>query len=1851
MAQQQQQPASDPFLWAKEPIFMRINAEMKKTGKSVDTLFKNATIKSDPTKINRKNFLLILKRLDTQIAVQDIDALTRLLVDSSGAVDLALFYKVYALYTEGVEKAAQIVIDKLLMLIANYLQDQSLPSLAEYLDAVETDVNGTRKKTLDEGLLDDFLTKQLPAVSPEERNQFKNTFRLSGLHNKLDIEEMDRQIAAKRPHEEVKVPSEERKAEPPVPESKTYESMMEQVRLACALTFSDIYQVFKELDIAGAQLIGKAEFEEGLRKINVAMDSEDIEKLFVILDEDRDSKISYLDLATNLEKYSLESPKAISQRNDLHPIFLRIRQYIKDRKGMGLQKVFRREMMKTQKGRLYLQSPEFRNGLTAMKIFLDNTMYRQLEKFLDVGNKGMIDFLFFCENLGYIHRPDTEVVGRYGSGAASSIRGMNSNIAGVSSVMGVVDQGQFIKAFLLRLSKAISDQKVDLDNRFMEYDMTGTGVVDMAEFRWIVEKVAKEFSGSQLRKVAEKYAVPNQQDRINYRAFLEDMTTTCRKVRIINKAFACLYRYKIEARQDDLFVILEGCHPGEDKTFNMKQFADFLDEYCQISLTDQELDMVIKEFDTRGTGKVDLYEFVSQYKEYEKRNEDQGNIKRPDPEVIKDVLSRLRDYCDKYGVILMDLFNKYNTGDRRMTQFEFHTALRDLAGDTQLTEDAIHQMSAEITDIHGGIDLNQICRMYNEYFGRSEETLDAVQTKREVENLLRKIVSQALKLKRPVEDVLYAHDRERYGTITRADMMDILRRDFELEDERPETLRRLLDIYDPGKDGIVKYMDLLNDLKLRLEEQMGCQRLLSKLKGHLIVNGIYIHDKFIVEDFLHEKFLQREQIHKILRVIGFNTSEFVVDQVLNQFSKDINGKINYVEFEDAIRAAADVFFEDEQAPMIRPEHIVPSAEVMDVLGRKVAANRIHVEELMSDHDYSRAGRLPYDKFVEILLALQAKNLNKYDVEGLADHYADAEKKSVDYRMFVPDLEMTAKKYEVQNDKTGLQWAEPTLEEIAILLYARGKDCSSYFEECGYGGKTVSREEFATGLERLGVRTGEVDLGRMMRELDKEGNATVNVRELGNLVAIKSYQARAKYERTLFQKIFDFVQTHNTDVVGIFRQHDNEATNLISLSDFTNEVQLYFGELLDLLQKTYLLQKYTTNVAFANYPAFVEDIRRCNAMVRLGDDMIAVLDKLRSGVQRLQLDLVAYFAKVDRANKGVLPTSLMAEAFPPELLTGEEQTSLAGLLDPYQQGTFEYRKLLELLWIEDVDPKTKEAAAHALTQELAMYCKTKNIDLESQFIRLSKDKTGYLSSDELKQGFDAVGVKLSYSQLSALLYYQPISTDVAGRKSFIDLLVLLFGSTTADKRLALIAEQSAAKRGPNGQTDLAATGSGGNVQAEGDQPTIQMNPLEAYRSYHPEAYSGYRSIFQRDLMQRILKYVLSSRINLPDHFKTEDPTNTGFVSKKAFFDILGKVSIELDEKEQNEVLMLPGVLENLYEVHYMPFINCLMEKDYQLRKEGGLQDLMLQGHLLPPSPLGSQGGESVLPAQLAAEVKELSLTEDELQYVTGLLKALRLNLENGGHNVEETFGKLDVANTGTITLIDFIAVLKQYRFQFADPLQLSMMYSYLKEKEKNAISLQRLYNAVLRGKVMSQYRSATQEEYMRNLSVGLQNSSLAIVKLTQFMRTNGIAPAAFREFAKTGGGRSISHEEFYAALRGINFPAQLVEADSIFSAIENPKTGRGSVPKLVDLLAERQGDAVSSRIDPAAQRTLEKINDHLKEKGGSLDDFAASLDVNKDGYISYEEFADGVMHSGVSATKEELTQLAQIIDANGYVLLP
>jgi len=1856
----------ESFSWAKDKIFVPLAKALKSQNKSIESLFKDLAVRSDPNKINKRNFLIALKPYNAQIVVTDIDNLIKQLVDPNDKIDLPQFYKIYFALSGDAPNPDQ-AISKILEAINEYLQDERMDNFEACFDCISIDLKGQKKKVIEISKLQEFFAKQLSKIPKPEADQFIEKFKINDSPTHIDIEEIDKKLSPISQTGKKLVLGEEKPAAAPVEpvqEQKTYEDMMEIIRQACARKFIDIFLMYKEMDIAGSGLLSRNDLEDGIFRIGARLTPEEIESLFKVLDEDRDSKISYLELAKALETVSQKSQKVINQKEELYPIFAQIRNYVKDRKGLSISKVFRRETMKEIDSRFYIASTEFRNALMAMKIGFTTIQYTKLEKYLDPFNKGMIDYLYFCEKLGYLHKPDAEIV-RPGTGmSAAMMSGYNQPnmmmsaynpgmTGGMSQIMGqsqgfqFLGQAQMIKEFYHTFSKFVKQNKINLIAKFQEFDVFYTGLVPLSDFRRLIERLLNmQFTGAQINKVAEKYITPETQGKVNYKWFLDDLDDDYRKMNIINTAFLELYKYMSDSKAEDLMPLLEGMCAKGDKAMTENEFNAMLKEYCQMFTPQRDLLLVIKEFDTRNNNTVDLYEFDSQFKEFVKRKEQEGVIKRPDRHTVEVGLNRLRNYCNAKGISLMEVFKDCNLIDFTITQYEFQRMLKDLP-DVNFEGDEIYALSADLTDSSGRLSLNLLLKMYTKLFNIEEESIETVIFKKEKDRFLRKIVDYAIKNHTSIEDTFAANDKERYGEIVKPLCMEILRNDLGLLLEKDETLKQLLSVYENKKTGNVKYTELLIDLKAKLEEQTICQKFLSKFKGHLIVNRIHLHDRFIIEDFLHEKFLTKDSIITIIRDTGFayGTPE-IVDCVMNLLPKDPKGKLNYIELENEIKRSPDIMFEEDETPLIKPDKIAPPDEVLDALAKKTATSRINLEDILINYDYDsdKKGIIEYNKFVEILCAVQVKGYNKYDLSGLADQYAQNNYQEVEYKKFVSALREREKKYEIEDEKTWLKWAERILEEISIKTYIQDKDCKQIFEEqklLKENSKTMSYDDFKTGISQFGVQMTQGEFERICKELDTMKDKNVNVYEFSNLVQIKQHQARSKYERKLFEEIYNYTQKENIMLLDNLKAYDTDNTNSIPPINFATSIKSSLGSILSQTEIDYLIRKYTASTEnnLFNYPAFVEDVSKTNSLDQLDSQTLTILDKLREGIRTTHVNLPAFFASKDKTSKGIIQYSMLFEVIPNSTLSEEEWKILAGIVDPYTEGVFDYQKLCQLLWIEDKEFKSKEADSIKLTKKIAAYCKSKRIDLGNCFVRSAKDRTGFMSTNDIKQVFDTAGITLSYSELNSLLYYQPISTDISGRKNYLELLHILFGTSAATaKKLAEVPESVLQINEASKKVEAEIKASFKGSVAAGPQIT----PLEELKSYKPENYKGYRSIFFDKLLENIVKYTVNSKINLIEHFKNADQEKTGILTRREFFNVMDSLNMGLTEKDEAEIMNLPGISENNTHVKYIPFVNCVLEKNYEMGAAGELRSPKYNS-----SQAFHHSRVSSTDQKINTEIRELTLTEEEMRYAAGLLKALKMHMDTNQHKYAEVFSRYDPQKTGFITIKAFYEALKSIDYKFLDFAQINQLYSYLKEDKDGFISLKRLHEALEKGYVLKQYRTESKQAYLNKIATSLKTAQVSMDRLRNYLVENQIPANKFRDFAKTNE-KFITRIEFYESLKGIEYKALSLEADQIFDSIMLPDDGnKGSLNKLIDLMSKNpEKERVIQNIDPKMMKVLDMINEKLRENSLSLEAFGDTLDVNGDGYIDYTEFVNGCKKQGVNASDIDLYDLAKMIDANG-----
>ena len=391
-----------------------------------------------------------------------------------------------------------------------------------------------------------------------------------------------------------------------------------------------------------------------------------------------------------------------------------------------------------------------------------------------------------------------------------------------------------------------------------------------------------------------------------------------------------------------------------------------------------------------------------------------------------------------------------------------------------------------------------------------------------------------------------------------------------------------------------------------------------------------------------------------------------------------------------------------------------------------------------------------------------------------------------------------------------------------------------------------------------------------------------------------------------------------NLLDVMAKYDYKNDNMIQVEDFLNEIKNCFGGILEDKQILYLRRKYeTVRENYINYSAMYNDILRSSYKRNFTQEQINLLDLLRNALRKSHLDLNIIFHEYDKAKKKhILPITVLRDIFSADIISEKDYDQLCLIVDPGSTKRFDYRQVLGLLWVGEEDPKNQEAMAIKLNKEIFMACRKRKEKLEDELVHLCKDRTGYLAPDDIKQGFMNCKIVLTYYQLSALLYAQPIATDASGRKNIADLINFIFNKNSVEEKLSQkkfkeeeFTDRENINRG-NTQEDMINEAAK-LLKAPGEKtdkpmlpPNIAESPLnvagfpmakttdvfEEYRRYKVASLKQYRSINEDTLLRKITKYINRSSIKIMEHLQSGDLPCSGSLSIIQFFDIVRKKQI-------------------------------------------------------------------------------------------------------------------------------------------------------------------------------------------------------------------------------------------------------------------------------------------------------------------------------------------------------------------------
>lgn len=658
--------------------------------------------------------------------------------------------------------------------------------------------------------------------------------------------------------------------------------------------------------------------------------------------------------------------------------------------------------------------------------------------------------------------------------------------------------------------------------------------------------------------------------------------------------------------------------------------------------------------------------------------------------------------------------------------------------------------------------------------------------------VLSSLADQLAKKNKDLVNLLQIYDSSSKGFIARDQLIRALTSLFVIEKELLPSLNNLVDECDAGGKGNINYVLLSDMIQAEIKDRNLVQEYLLGLKNFLLGRNIDLLKMFENADVSKKKCLSREQFVSAIEDEGFIRDKSILHKVLDTLTTNYEGKISYIDFLNKVNNTHEARIPEKDIPSVAEKNEREKTQMIEDIGRTISQNKVNISNEMSELDYNSKGVISEKSFADVLKGLHLAKYTEKDYIGLARNYADASKGGVRYKDFLSELNhYVIKSPELKHMRSSLNWAQDIIDSICVSLTCKREDIYTYFAKYGMiqDTSTINENGFIQGLMGLKINIKSKEIDQLASELKTGRDKNIPIKELDMLISTRKENALAQVESDTIKIVSKCFKNQKINFIKKLENYDKDKSQQISKSDFEQELKSILGGNLTDLQVAFLSFKFENESGQVNYVSFsqnvmAEDASEITEKYRSDPFCVILIDKLRDGLRARNIRLHGKLENMKRGEDKNLSIQLLKDIFPSDLLTNSDLELLIPIIE-VDPGEFKPNDLYDLLWATEEEEKSRESNATSvirLCKNIGEHCKKNKLDLEGEFLKLDRESSGFLSSDNIQRAFHNLGMTFSPNQMCSLLYSQKISNDSKYRKSYIELAIKIFGKTALPERL-------------------------------------------------------------------------------------------------------------------------------------------------------------------------------------------------------------------------------------------------------------------------------------------------------------------------------------------------------------------------------------------------------------------------------------------------------------------------------------
>ena len=530
------------------------------------------------------------------------------------------------------------------------------------------------------------------------------------------------------------------------------------------------------------------------------------------------------------------------------------------------------------------------------------------------------------------------------------------------------------------------------------------------------------------------------------------------------------------------------------------------------------------------------------------------------------------------------------------------------------------------------------------------------------------------------------------------------------------------------------------------------REVIADLKNKFRQHNVDLHQAFAAFDANNDGIIDRQEMRRGLQALAIRLSDRDVDDIINHFDTDGNGRIQYAEF---IRQL------DPRNDATRPSTL--SREVIDSLKFKFRDHNVNVEPAFTAFDRDGDGNISPHEFRSGLAALNIR-IDMRQLNDVINHFDRNGTGQIQYREFAREFgvgagttTMGGGQVGVQNSQESVRLASAVVDEVKALLRANRVNLATAFNafDRNRDGR-ISRHEFTTGLQALNIGLTPHQIDEILRVMGVSHNG----QEL-------AYGDFAKYfgegsggggvgggggtnlVTALSEQVKQQMRSHGANLEVTFAAFDGNRDGTVSRREFEDGLRklnvVMDGREIDECFR--LLD--TSRRGIINYKEFAALFSRAKLKLHY------ITAEIRRALAVGRINLKQAFSMFDRNSSGRVSTQdFMAGMRKLNVrgVTERDITSMISSMDTDRNGYVDYREFVRQFAGDNIN------ALRRITTQIRDLLEKNNDSLMTAFRAFDRDRDGIVTGREFRAGMRELGQKLSANQMDDVMRQLDVDED-------------------------------------------------------------------------------------------------------------------------------------------------------------------------------------------------------------------------------------------------------------------------------------------------------------------------------------------------------------------------------------------------------------------------------------------------------------------------------------------------------------